>query len=221
VTTVLDHSLKQLVAERIRTAIIGGDYKPGTHLTEQSVAGDLGISRGPVREAFLQLQQEGLVKINPRRGCEVTPLSLAEAAEFYVLRGHLEGLAIRLARPNWTQADTDALSGLVDRMRTLRGEDWQGAINLDMEFHHRIVGASRSGALIQMYRSMDSKIAACFMTVRQHLNRWPPQMAERHLTLANVLAEGDFWRAEYLAAEHWADTAARFRALDRPALKGR
>lgn len=219
--SVLDNSLKSLVVDRIRTKIIAGDYKAGAHLTEQSVADELGISRGPVREAFLQLQQEGLVKINPRRGCEVTTLSLTEAADIYILRGHLEALAVRLAGAHWTDADTGYLARVVQDMKLLRGEDWQGAINLDLDFHHRIVEASRSSVLIQTYRAMDAKVAACFMTVRQHLNRWPPHMAERHGNLASVMAEGDFHRAEYLAEEHWADTAARFRALVVPSAERR
>lgn len=215
----LDNSLKSIVMDRLRSAIIGGAYKPGERLVEQSIADELGISRGPVREAFLQLQQEGLIQMNPRRGCVVTPLSPTQAAEIYVLRGHLESLAVRLARPHWTPEDAGRLAALLDQMGGLGPEDWERAIALDMAFHHTIVDRSKCEPVIQMYRSMDGKVAACFMTVKHHLPFRPHLMASRHAKLAEVLHEGDFWRAEFLAAEHWADTAARFRALLSPHLE--
>lgn len=204
-------SLKAMVVDRIRTAIIGGDYRPGTRLVEQTLAGEMGISRGPVREALLQLQQEGLVHITPRHGCVVTTLSPDQAAELYILRGHLESLAVRIAREHWTEADTAALQGMIEAMRRLGPGDWKEAIEADLRYHHWIVEASHHGSLIQMYSSMDAKIAACFMTVREHLQTQPSLMASRHQPLADVFRTGDFWRAEVLAAEHWAETAARFR----------
>ncbi|MDB4897328.1 MAG: Transcriptional regulator, GntR family [Firmicutes bacterium] len=215
-TIKLDNSLKTIVTDRLRSAIIAGVHKPGERLVEQTIADELGISRGPVREAFLHLQQEGLIQMNPRRGCVVTPLSPTQAAEIYVLRGHLESLAVRLARPHWTPEDPGRLAALLDRMGGLGPEDWERAIALDREFHHTIVDRSKCEPVIQMYRSIDGKVAACFMTVKHHLPLPPQLMASRHEKLAEALTDGDFWRAEFLAAEHWADTAARFRALRLP-----
>lgn len=209
----LDNSLKAMVAERIRTAIITGVYKPGARLVEQSLADELGISRGPVREAMLQLQQEGLIHLYPRRGGVVTTLTPAQCSEIYILRGHLESLAVRMVRPLWKPADSEFLGTTVREMTRLGPTDWMAAINTDMAFHHRIVDACGNQSLIQMYRSMDAKVAACFMSVKHHLKHSPEQMAERHRRLAEVLREGDFWSAEFLAADHWADTAARFRSV--------
>jgi DNA-binding GntR family transcriptional regulator len=208
-----DNSLKAMVTDRIREAIVTGRYKPGIHLVEQALAEEIGISRGPVREALQQLQQEGLVHLSPRRGCVVTTLSPVQAAEIYTLRGHLESLAVRLNRPHWTSLDTAYLQEVVQEMERLGPEDWQAAIDLDLRFHHYIVAACRNQSLIQMYWSIDAKVAACFLAVKHHLNNHVDQMAIRHETLVDVLRQGDFWRAEFLAAEHWADTAARFRAL--------
>jgi len=208
----LDHSLKAMVVDRIRTAIVDGKYKPDSHLVEQNLADELGISRGPVREALQQLQLEGLVRLNPRRGARVTTLTPLEASEIYILRGHLESLAVRLMAPNWTPGDTEYLQDIVNTMGRLGPSDWPKAIDLDLAFHHYVVDASRNGTLIEMYRSMDAKVAACFLAVKQHLKAKPSQMTLRHEMVVDVLREGDFWRAEFLAAEHWNETAARFRA---------
>lgn len=209
----LDNSLKTLVVERIRGGIVSGLHKPGTRLIEQALADDLGISRGPVREAILQLQQEGLVRISPRRGAVVTSLTPNEAADIYILRGHLESLAVRLARENWTPRDTAALRTSIAGMKELGPDDWMGAIAADRQFHAQILAASRHQSLIQMYSSLDTKVAACFVAVRWLLSSHANEMAQRHEKLEDVLAQGDFMRAEYLAFEHWAETAARFRAI--------
>lgn len=204
-----------MVADRIRAAIIAGEHRPGARLIEQVLADELGFSRGPVREALLQLQQEGLVIFSPRRGCVVTGLSPAQAAEFYVLRGHLEALAVRLAASHFTRADSERLQALTEQMAALGSQDWQGAIDIDLAFHSCVVDASHSEPLIQMYHSLDARLAACFMAVKQHLTLHPGQMASRHRKLVEVLEQGDFHRAEFLMYDHWADTAALFRAVAR------
>lgn len=207
-------SLKEVALAHVRTAILEGRYSPGFHLVEQNIANELGISRGPVRETLLQLEQEGLIQIMPRRGAVVRTISPREAWEIYLLRGHLEGLAVRLAARRWSPAHTAALQERLAEMRVLGPEDWARAVAVDLRFHHQIVDAAGHQHLQQMYRLMDGKVSACFMAVKHHLNYRPSDMADRHQRLVAVLAEGDFWRAELLAGDHWAETAARFKALE-------
>lgn len=209
-----DHrSLKELAAERIRAAILTGELKPGARLVETRLAADLGISRGPVREALIQLERERLVHLTPRRGAIVTTLDPMQAWEIYVLRGHLEGLAVRLAREHMQPADVDYLQQVVDEMRGLGVNDWPTAMRLDLDFHRRVLECSRHGALIQMYESMDSMVGACFMAVRSHLNVRADRMAPKHQKVVNALRARDFERAETLATDHWHETAAKFRRL--------
>jgi DNA-binding GntR family transcriptional regulator len=209
----MHRSLKEIVLNRLRQEIVEGLFKPGTHLVEQTLASQYGVSRGPVREAMAQLEQEGLVQILPRRGTVVTELSFTEAWEIYSLRGHLEGLAVRLAREHWSPELNHQLAVLLDRMERLGPSDWLPASLIDQEFHQLIVRASHNGTLIQTYQTMDAKVVACFLAVKRHLNRAPAGMANMHRPLVEVLVQGDFWRAEILAMEHWCDTANRFRSL--------
>jgi DNA-binding GntR family transcriptional regulator len=206
-------ALKEIILERLRQEIVEGVYKPGTHLIEQSLASQYGVSRGPVREALAQLEQAGLVAIQPRRGTVVTELSLSEAWEIYTLRGHLEQLAVRFARDHWTAESSEQLALLVSQMERLGPNDWLPAAHLDQQFHGVIVRASVNGTLIQTYQALDSKVLAGFLVVRRHLPQVPVAMAGKHRPLAETLAQGDFYRAELLALEHWSDTAYRFRAL--------
>lgn len=210
---ILHRSLKSEVTARLRQEIIEGVHPPGTHLVEQNLADQYGVSRGPVREAILQLEQEGLVQVLPRRGTLVTELSPKEAWEIYTLRGHLEGLAVRMAANNWTDLLSNRLRALLTEMNSLGDNDWLEAMQMDLEFHRVIVEASGNRTLTQMYASMDSKIVACFLAVKRLLAASPTGMVDRHAGLVEVLERRDFQRAEILAIDHWLDTAARFRAL--------
>ena len=206
-------SLKEIIVERLRQDIFNGTYKPGTRLVEQSLAVQYGVSRGPIREALVQLEQEGLVHVNPRRGALVTEVSPTEAWEIYTLRGHLEGLAVKLAAPHWTDEHGTRLAALMEEMEQLGPLDWLEAINLDQRFHHLIVEASGNRTLFQAYQTLDSKVVACFFAVKLYLGGLPVNMAKRHSKLAEALQQKDFWRAEILAIDHWSETAARLRSL--------
>jgi DNA-binding GntR family transcriptional regulator len=210
---ILHQSLKDAVVARLRQDIIEGIHKPGTHLVEQTLADQYGVSRGPIRESILQLEQEGLVQVLPRRGTMVTEISPREAWEVYTLRGHLEALAVRSAALHWTEQQTLRMRALLTEMEPLGVNDWLHAIELDQQFHRVIVEASGNRTLMQLYHSMDSKVVACFVAVKRHLSAAPTLMAERHANLVAAFEQRDFFRAELLAAEHWSATAGRFRAL--------
>jgi DNA-binding GntR family transcriptional regulator len=211
----MDETRQELVADYVRRAIMTGQLRPGDRLIEQSLAAEMHMSRGPVRDALRQLDQEGLIQIYRNRGAVVSTLGLREAYEFYLVRGHLEGLAIRLARDFMQPEDLDQLQQLTDQMAALRGsqEDWLTASALDLAFHTRIVACSHNQSLIQTYASMNVKINALFMTVKQHLPLRLTLMPARHQKLIDVFRAGDWWRAEPVVADHWYETAAQFKLL--------
>ena len=173
------------------------------------------MSRGPVRDALRLLEQEGLVQIYRNRGAIVSMLGLRDAYEFYLVRGHLESLAVRLARDHMQPADIAYLQSLVSKMADLEGveEDWLVAADLDLAFHRRIVACSQNRSLIQSYGAMDVKINALFITVKQYLPARFSKMPERHQKVVDVFRAGEWWRAEPVVADHWFETAAKFKQL--------
>lgn len=207
------HSLKHLVAQRLRQEIFEGVHRPGAHLVEQSLADLYGVSRGPIREAIQQLEQEGLVQVLPRKRTIVTEMSPEEAWEIYFLRGQLEGMAVNFAAHHWTAEHSGRLSAILAEMDQLGPQDWFRAIELDQQFHHLIVTASGNGTLIRVYQSLDSKVFACFLAVKRYLGGLPMEMAQRHRSLSVALEQGEYLRGEILAIEHWLDTGARLRSL--------
>lgn len=210
-----DISRPDKVLAHLRQAIFAGRYKPGDRLIEQEIAEAIATSRGPVRDALRSLEQEGLVRIYRNRGAVVSTLGPHEAFEIYQVRGHLEGLAVRLAREHFTSADLAYLDDLVAAMRELRDHeaDWLPAIELDLAFHRKIVACSQNQSLIEIYSAMDSKVGALFMAVKQHLSRSPTVMPALHQRVVDVFRAGDWWRAEAVVAEHWHETAANFQRI--------
>ena len=102
-------SLAKSIRVRLREAILKGNFAPGAHLPEVEIAARYKVSRGPVREALAQLEQEGLVLLRRNRGAVVARLSRADLEEVYSLRLSLERLAVARAVRYGTDADFSEL----------------------------------------------------------------------------------------------------------------
>ena len=89
-------TLRENVADEIRMKILNGDMKPGDKIIEQELASEFGISRGPVREALRQLEQEGMVEYSRNVGCSVKHIGMDDVYEIYYMRANYEMMAVRL-----------------------------------------------------------------------------------------------------------------------------
>ncbi len=121
-----DENLRVEVAKAIRDAIFDGSLGPGEQVQESAIARQMGISRGPIREALLMLEREGLIRIRPNRGAFVRSLTLDEVAEIFSLRLPLEAMALNLARPKTTAEIFNQLALRVEGIHNLFRE---GQIN--------------------------------------------------------------------------------------------
>src|SRR2546427_2442268 len=109
-------TLWQRVYDHLREEILAGRLKPGAELAEVPLSEQLGVSRGPIREALGRLASEGLVTVRPRRGAVVRSLSKEEFLELYQVREALEMMAVKLAVPRLRAEDFEALQGLIETM---------------------------------------------------------------------------------------------------------
>ena len=96
------YSLRGRVYSKIRADILEGRYKNNDELRELAIGEELGVSRTPVREAFRQLELEGLIRIVPNKGAYVTGITAKDVKDIYMIRSKLEGLAARWAVDNIT-----------------------------------------------------------------------------------------------------------------------
>jgi DNA-binding GntR family transcriptional regulator len=102
-------TLADLACDKLERAILNGEFPPGGSLGEAELAGQLGISRGPLREAINRLEGRRLVQRVPHVGVRVVCLSDWEVSELYAMREVMEGLACRLAAQHMTERELDVL----------------------------------------------------------------------------------------------------------------
>jgi DNA-binding GntR family transcriptional regulator len=199
----LDHrTLWQRVHEHLRDEIISGRLTPGTVLHEVALAGSLGISRGPIREALGRLATEGLVTIRPRRGAIVRALSNEEFIEAYQVREALEMMAVRLAVPKLTAEDLTAMERLIEEM-AVHGDagDVQGFFEANTEFHQRFFEVADNRMLAELYRQLRGQIdrhRLRSLELRGDLRR---SIAE-HRAILRAAKSGDVERAVHLTSGH-------------------
>lgn len=194
----------KVVAERLRDEIQDGTLKPGTRLRQNEVALSFGVSTTPVREAFAQLQAEGLVRIDPHRGAVVFHPTTEDLVEFYEIREVLESYAIVRAIPNLKPEVLRELGTVVDRMR--RTEDARRWLKLNDIFHLRLyAGANmpRLAALIENLRDASTPYIHMFVASRP-----PSERAnEEHQAILDACARKDPPAAERAIREHLSSAA--------------
>ena len=145
----------------LRNGILAGDIAPGTRLLEVPLATELGVSRGPVREALRQLEQEGLVEFFPHRGAVVVGVAEAEVDTIYGIRALLEGRAFGRACRIVTDADLDAMAETVELMiAASEAGDVATVTERDLQFHGRVVEISGFQYLRRLWTSIDGVVRA-------------------------------------------------------------
>ena len=156
----LKRTLANEVTASIRDAILNGRLAPGERLREESLASSMSVSRGPVREAIIQLQREGLVVVQRNRGTFVARLSARDLEEVYSLRRAVEGLAVLQAIRHADEVQLQELQNIVDTMAAhfARGITETEAAELDMRFHERIYEASDHRRLLEVWSALQSQI---------------------------------------------------------------
>lgn len=147
--------IRQIVLERLRKAIMDGSYEPGDRLVETAIADGMGVSRTPVREAFRQLEIEGLAENVPRRGTVVKGISKSDILEIYQIREVLEGLAFRLACSNILEAKIIELKDKLIKMEEcIDHGDIHEYWKYHDEFHNSILYLSNNQRLIDQMKQI-------------------------------------------------------------------
>jgi DNA-binding GntR family transcriptional regulator len=136
-------SLSDQVVEFLTNAIIEGRYKSGERLVESKLQREFGISRAPIREAFLILEKNGLLTSIPRKGRFVRKISTKDIEENFVIRANLESLAARLAAAHLRSEDINKMElALSEMAQAAKGKDFQTYYKFHYEFHDIFLHAS-------------------------------------------------------------------------------
>jgi DNA-binding GntR family transcriptional regulator len=144
------------VADYLSAAIMNGRFVPGQRLIEAELTTNLGVSRGPVREALRRLSAEGLIEIVPNRGAVVRRLSMVEAMELFEIRMELEALAARKAAENMNDpCIRDAFDNAIAPIWNVEPrQSTADYLQENQRFHAAIVAASANGQLIKLNQQL-------------------------------------------------------------------
>ncbi len=156
IKTVSRQPLNVVVYENIKSAIISGEIKAGTRMTETAVSEQMNVSTTPVREAFRRLASEGLMKIIPWRGAIVQEFSSQEILEVYQCREALEIKAIQLAIDHIDSEGIEKLKTLLERSKVADNHTEYAELNTEM--HETFFEYSRNSTLINLIHQISDII---------------------------------------------------------------
>ncbi len=194
--------LKQKVADEIRLAILCGQLKPGDRLVESTIAEQMGISRGPVREALGQLEQEGLVIVEPYKSTAVANISEDEINEVLLpARQILEGFTMKKTAQIIGERDFQKLEIIIGEMaRGAAGNNLRVVVDKDIEFHYYLIGLPGYKSLVQLWQGMVNRARINFY--QQGLIKDMNTVVDEHEGLLRILRTKDPDKISKAFVEH-------------------
>jgi len=202
-------STAAIIAERLRDAIMRGVFPPGTQLGEVDLAGRLGVSRGPLREATARLVQEGLLRGERHRGLFVIDLGMDDVRDVYAARLAVEQAAARMV----LRADRDgALVELSAAQHAIEAAvDPVALAEADHAFHTTLVRVSGSPRLQRMADTLLAETRMCLAAL-QATGPDPVELVAEHRALFEGVRAGEETVLLDLLKRHMADAVARIEA---------
>jgi phosphonate utilization transcriptional regulator len=197
-------SLSSAAQQEIERMILDGEIGPGSKLTEAWLSERLGVSRGPIREAFRMLEDSGLVRQEKNRGVFVRDIPLDEALEIYDLRAAMDELVGRRLAETITPEQLKAARAIVERMDVAaRAGDSDAYHLLNLEFHDALVGFTGNRKLV--------KELALFRRRNLRDQQLLPHSAAEHRGILKAIASGDPEQAGRTMFDHVMESRERAR----------
>jgi len=198
-----EYSLTEQVFHTLRQAILTLQLKPREHLIIGDVADHYSISRTPVREALIMLEQEGWVISDGRRGAQVTAPSEADLLEVIELQAILEAHVAKRAATLLTDQDIKALDALLKKSdQLLKRGDEDGRRMLSKEFHRRLADSVGNSRLTEQIRSYEEYIERVWPLVWRSGDAPPEESSRQHWQIYQALKSRNAVEAEQLMFHH-------------------
>lgn len=197
-------TLAHEVMERLRDAILRNQLRPGQQLRENSLAESMGVSRGPVREALIQLEREGLILRERNRTAMVARLSRKDLDEIHSLRVSLEGLAVTCACRNATTADLDVMQDVIEAMtrEVNAGLTEQEGADLDLRFHDLLYRSSRHDRLQAIWSTLRHQVYLILLNRNAANPNYAEILVEGHRDILDAIRARDEAKARAVAESH-------------------
>ena len=201
-------SLREQALSALRIAITSGELEPGRHLVETELSDMLQISRGTLREALRQLEQEGLLSAGPRGRLSVRHLDAKEIRDIFAVRAALESLAARTLceLPDRAQV-TASLRTAIEAMAAAAEGSLEERIESDLEFHRTMCRLTGNETLLHSWESLEGSIRMSIMFAG--VERAVSNMSvDRHYDIVTAIESGDASLARQTILEHMDGAAA-------------
>ena len=196
--------LVESVLQNISEAIVIGRLQPGNKLVETQLAEQLGVSRGPVREAIRRLEQMGLVEKIPYRGTFVSQLTNFDIEELYSVREPLEGMAARLLAQRQDTVALDSLNAIIKGMsQAAETSDKSKIVTLDADFHDSLISLCNHKLLNEIWAPVSIRMHRFLLL--KNKNRYENDLrivVHLHTPIVDAIAAGDGTEAEMAARKH-------------------
>jgi DNA-binding GntR family transcriptional regulator len=192
--------LAEDIARFVRKRIFDGTYPAGNYIRLEQLAGELGTSVTPVREALFGLRAEGLLRQQPHRGFVVLPVTRRDIADVSHVQAHIGGMLAARAADHISGDQLSELERIQEELeKAYTQDDYEGAVRLNHEFHRGVNVAANSPKLAQlMSQTTRYALESVFPTVEG----WPEQSVRDHRRVLTALQERDGELARAAMADH-------------------
>ncbi len=199
-------TLRDIVQERMRDAIIEGHFKPGERLVERPLCEQLGVSRTVVRETIRYLEAEGLVEILPGRGPIVAPMSWDDARQIYAIRRMLETAAARACAERITPERASRLQQALAALKSALTDDATGALfRATAGFYAEIFDGAGHNVAWEVVQRLNGRISRLRRMTLSTSDRDRP--GQDHMqAICEAIRAGDPDAAETAVVRHLEDT---------------
>ncbi len=209
ITLLQTSSLTSVVQGELERMILSGELAPGDKLTEMTLAARLGVSRGPLREAFRMLEEAGLVRTEKNRGVFVRDIPIAEAIEIFDLRAAMDELVGRRLAESIKPPQLKEIRGLVDQMeQAVKAKDAHAYHLLNLQFHDRLVELAGNSKMTAIYRKLIKELSL-FRRLNLADGWLMPVSANEHRQIVKAIASGDAQVAGKAMFDHAIDSKER------------
>jgi len=189
------------VYEQILSAIVTGQIAPGDRLIQEKIASEINISRTPVREALLRLEQEGVLEMQGRKGFAIRKMKEDEVVQVYGAREAVEGYAAYWLAENRTPQRIAAIQEKVDAERAEQTDDVQVEFRLNKAIHRSIVEQSDNKVLLDLFETLWGHGVSLWLFAGTMTNQDPPD-PNVHQALLDVISKGSPEQAQAAMIAH-------------------
>lgn len=199
---------------QLRNSIIEGSLKPGEQLRDKELAEKLGVSRTPIREALLRLEDEGLVQTKPNCSTLVSPLDFQSASHLYAIVSSLEQLALTQAFPSIRTDHIEAMERANQHfLHALQTRHLLSALNGDYDFHCVYIKLSHNKELEQILLRLKQKLKRLDIYYYEHVPN-ANSSHDEHTHIIDALKHNDLAQALRAVENNWKESSKRINSLN-------